>query len=486
MIPSGKQHGGMRPTLTTLRVTFLIVAAVAPMAGIVGSVPLAFALGNGAGVPAAFLLAGLTLLCFSVGYAAVSRHVVNTGGFYTYVTRGLGRTAGVPAGFLAVIAYNTLTVGVTGAFSYFAQLIAASYGVHAPWEVWAAIGIALTGFMGYRQIDLSARILGVLTVSEIMILVVIAVAIIARKGGTALPLAAFSPSHVLTGGLGIGLMFALISFTGFEEAALYGEEVRNPRRSIANATYLTVALLTLFFAGVSWAAVGAVGLRNLGEVASRELGNMFINLAGQYVGGAAMATVQILLCTSLFGAMLGLHNGASRYLYVLGRDQILPARLAELHPRHASPYRASLLQATVTSVICGAFALANLNPYTSLATSMLALGTVSLISLQAIVTVSVIVFFWRRPDRNWWRSIVAPTLALLGLGLEIVLLLRNYPIVTGAKSPLVNGLPWLLVVAIAGGIILAVWVKTKFPERYSAIGGEAAEKHVEKGYVSHA
>jgi len=82
---AGSASSGLSGGLTTPRIVFLVVAAAAPMAAMVGTVPLAFAIGDGAGTPAVFVFAGLTLLCFSVGYAAMSRRVVNTGAFYTYI-----------------------------------------------------------------------------------------------------------------------------------------------------------------------------------------------------------------------------------------------------------------------------------------------------------------------------------------------------------------------------------------------------------------
>jgi len=76
-----------RPSLTTSKIVFLVVAAAAPMAAMVGVVPLQFALGNGVGTPGAYLLAGVVLLCFGVGYASMSRQITNTGGFYTFIAR---------------------------------------------------------------------------------------------------------------------------------------------------------------------------------------------------------------------------------------------------------------------------------------------------------------------------------------------------------------------------------------------------------------
>ncbi len=68
--------------LTVFGIAFFVVAAAAPLVGVTGAVPLAVVLGNGAGVPGAYLAVGIVLLLFSVGYAAMSRYVTNTGCFF--------------------------------------------------------------------------------------------------------------------------------------------------------------------------------------------------------------------------------------------------------------------------------------------------------------------------------------------------------------------------------------------------------------------
>ncbi|MDK9495468.1 APC family permease [Streptomyces katrae] len=459
----------LRRTLTTPRIVFLVVAAAAPMSGVVGSVPLAYAIGNGAGVPATFALAGLILLCFSVGYAAMSRHVVGAGGFYTYVGQGLGRPPAVAAGLMAVLAYTAAVAGVAGAFGYFAELVSAAHGLPVPWPVWTGGALALTAVMGYRRIDLSARLLAVLMVAEVAVLGLLALAIGVRHGTDTLPAAAFRPETVLAPGLGVALMFALISYVGFEAAALYGEESRDPKRSVPVATYASVVLITVFFALMSWAAVGAVGADRVAETAGRELGDLFFHLSDDYLGTFATSVMQVLLCTSLFGALLGLHTAANRYLFVLGRERVLPGSLARVHPRHGSPHRASAVLSVATAAVCAVFALAGAHPYTNLATTMLALGTVGIVALQAAVAVAVLVFFRGHPEAHWWRTRLAPVLALAGLVGALWLLLDNFALVTGSTSPWVNRIPWLMAGAALGGLGHARWLRSRSPERYRAI-----------------
>jgi amino acid transporter len=466
---NGNPEAHLRRTLTTPKIVFLVIAAAAPLAAMIGTVPLAFALGDGPGFPAVFVFAGLTLLCFSVGYAAMSRRIVNAGGFYTYLSCGLGKPVAVAGGLIAVISYNAVAVGLAGAFGYFANLVFAGFGLNLPWVVWSAIGLLAVAVLGYRQIDMSARVLSVLMAAEIGILAVLDVAVLIHKGGAALPEISFAPNTVLGSGLGISLMFAFISYIGFESAALYGEESRNPRRSVPLATYLSVIVITVFYAFTSWVAVGAVGADNLRQVAGEQLGGFFFGLSTEHLGDTMTTIMQLMLCTSIFAAMLALHNAANRYKFALGRERVLPRGLAKVHTRHGSPYRASLVQTTVSVIVVAAFDLAGLDPYLNLATSMLALGTVGIIVLQAGAALSTVAFFRNRPDRNWWRTGLAPLLGAAGLIAATVLLLENYAVLAGTTATVVTELPWLLVLAAVVGVGYALWMRSARPGRYAGL-----------------
>jgi amino acid transporter len=465
---------GLRGRLTTSKIVLLVVAAAAPLAAVVGTVPLSFALGNGIGVPGMFLLAGAVLLCFSAGYAAMSRRIVNAGGFYTYLARGLGRPVAVAGGLVAVISYNAVSIGLIAAFGYFANLVALDSGVNLPWEFWSLVGIVTVGALGYRRIDLSARVLSVLMIAEIAVLAILDIGVLEHKGTEALPIASVAPSNLFTGAVGVTMMFAFMSFIGFESAALYGEEASNPKRSVPIATYASVLVISVFYALTSWVAVGAVGKDRLAEVAGTELGNLFFTLSTTYVGSLLTSIMQILLCTSLFAAALALHNAANRYMFVLGRERVLPSWLGRAHPRNHSPHRASMAQTVLTVLVVGAFAVAGLDPYTNLATSVLGLGTLGIVLLQAAAAVSVLGFFRNRADRHWWRTGLAPLLGAVSLAAAAVLLIDNFPILTGTANPIVNAIPWLLAAAVVVGTGFALWLRTARPERYVGIAADQA------------
>jgi amino acid transporter len=469
--------GGLRGALTTPKIVFLVVAAAAPMAAMVGIVPLAFALGAGPATPAAFAAAGVILLCFSVGYAAMSRRITNAGGFYTFVARGIGKPPAVAAALVAVVAYNAVAVELVAGLGYFGRLIVAQQtGVDLPWELYAAFGVAVAAALGYRRIDIGARLLALLMIAEIGILLVLDFAVLGRKGAAALPATSFSPHTFLHGGsAGIGLMFAFGAFVGFESAALYGEESRNPRRSVPLATYASVVVITLFYGLTSWVAVGAVGAGQIRAVAGKQLGNLFFALSSQYVTPWVTTVMEILLCTSLLASLVAIHNAASRYMFALGRERVLPGWLGVSHVRHAAPSRASLVQTGINVVVAGGFAIAGLDPYLSLATAMAGLGTLGIIVLQAAASAAVIAFFRRRGELHWWKTILAPAVGFAGLSVATVLLLMNYSSLTGTANSAINALPWLIAASVTGGLGYAWWLRRNRPATYQGIAAAVAD-----------
>lgn len=460
---------GGRTALSTRRVVFLVIAAAAPMAAMVGNVPLAVIFGNGAGIPLAFIVATLVLLCFSVGYAAMSRRVVNTGAFYTYIARALGKPTGVAAAYVAVLAYGGLSFGLAGAFGYYTALVLDGLGVTIAWWIPALVAIGIVAVLGYRSVELSAKVLGTLMVLEFVVLIVFDVVIVGSKGAEAFPLSSLSPSVALSGSLGIALMFAMSSFIGFESAALYGEETRDPERSIPRATYIAVASIGGFYIVTSWIIVGAAGVATVASDASVAQGAFVFDLIKEYGGEILYDVSAVLLCTSVLAGYLAIHNATSRYLFALGRERVLPQRLGHYHPNHFSPHVASVLVSMLALLVIATFGLIGADPFTTLVPALIGVGTLGIIALQAGASLSVVAFFAGRRERHWWREVVAPTIGFIGLTAAFVLAFVNYPTLTGSSSVAVNAVPFALVAAAIAGVVVAVVLRRRRPTTYAAI-----------------
>ncbi|MFF3515787.1 APC family permease [Streptomyces sp. NPDC002573] len=451
------------------RIVVLVIAAAAPLSATVGNLPLALALGNGAGLPGVLLFATAVLLCFSVGYAAMSRQVVNTGAFYTYVGQGLGKPVAVGTAVLAVLSYSALSIGLAGAFGYFTSLILTAVGIHGSWVLYASAGITITGLLGYRSVDLSAKILGILMVAEMAIVVIFDISVLAERGLAALPATSLAPGTVFSGGFGIAVMFAFTSFVGFESAALYGEETTDPTRSIPRATYLAVIIIGVFYFATAWITVGAIGPDATRSTAGAKLGSLLFDLTDTYASTSLGNVMAVLLSTSLLASMLAVHNAASRYLFALGREKLLPAALGRLNRRHYSPSNASITQTALAATVVITFAWAGMDPYINLATSMVGLSTLGVLGLQAIAAVAILVYFHRHPIPGLWRTRIAPAIGAVGLLFAIVLFVVDYRTLVGTDNAVINAMPSVLGLAVIVGTGYGLWLRYHRPHIYAGL-----------------
>ena len=254
---SGKLH---RRALGVPDLVFFIVAASAPLTAVAGGQAATYLVTGNRGVPFMFIPLGIMLALFAVGYAAMSRHVTNAGAFYAYVARGLGKVWAVGAAFVAVVAYNAMQIGIYGLFGVaMGAFMADKVGIDLDWWAWCLIGGGVIGVLGVLQIDLNARVLAVLLILEVIIVALFDFAILADPGPEGIVAVGFDPSVAFGSAVGATLLFCVASFVGFESAAIYSEEVKDPQRTVARATFIAVGLIAVFYALSSWLVGIAAG-----------------------------------------------------------------------------------------------------------------------------------------------------------------------------------------------------------------------------------
>jgi amino acid transporter len=439
------------------QIVFFVIAAAAPLTGMLGIIPVAIRLGNGAGVPGAFVVAGVILLIFSVGYAAMSRQVVNAGAFYAYLARGLGQSFGVGGAFVAIASYTTMQVGVYALFGFFAALIVNPLvALHLPWFAYSAVAIALVQFLGMRKLDLNGLVLGLFITAEMGILLALSLSIVLHGGGPeGFNLRPFAPREVFSGHPGIAIMFALASFVGFEATAIYGEESRNPKRTVPLATYAAVSIIMVFFAFTTWAIISSYGVDHVVAAAFADPGNFWFAKSDAYLGVIGTGIMRALLLSSIFACLLAFHNTITRYLYALGREGLLWGFLAGIHPRFQSPYKASYAQTGCAVVGVLGSVLTRADPLTVIFSWTSAFATIGIVGLQFLVSAAVIVFFRRSGlDKRVWNTMVAPVLGMSGLGYALYLLVVNLPALSGSDDGFVRSFPWIMlaVMMVGGGV----------------------------------
>jgi amino acid transporter len=466
--------------LGVFAVAFFVISAAAPLTAMAGGAPVAMLLGNGPGIPPAYVVVSLILLIFSVGYTAMARHHTSTGAFYSFVARGLRQPAGGAAAMIALLGYNAMQIGLYGLFAAAAAgFFSDNLGINLPWWVYAFISMAIIAVLGYRQVDLSVKVLSVLVSLEFLIVLILDAAILIKGGqsGTA-PLTAtpFTWASFTTGSVAIALLFNFASFIGFEATTIYSEEARDPKRTVPRATYVAVLTIGVFYTVTTYLMVegqGAAGLQEyLGGLQPDPTAFLFA-LGTTYIGAALTTVMSLLFISSVFAALLAFHNAVARYLYALGREGLVPARLGRTHTKHLSPHTGSLSQSILAFVVVLIFVITRQDPVLALFTWLTQLGTLAIIVLMALASFAVVAFFagHRDFDRNVARTTIAPIVGGVAMTAVAVYAASQFGLLIGnPESPLRWILPALIVVAAIAGVIAAFILKGRSPELYSQMG----------------
>ncbi len=470
--PSSVSRALAKDRLGVPAVLFFVLAGVAPLTVAAGVIPTAYQTTGLTGIPAAFIAIAVILAVFAVGYVAMTRHITNSGAFYAFVSRGLGRAVGVAAALVALLSYSLLQVGLYGAFGPNAASEAAAHlGIHASWWAWALGAWAVITVLGLLRVDITGWVLGVLLTAEIVVIFAEAISGLAHPAGGHLSFATLSPSDLTSAGVGtfgVLAVVAVLGFVGFEQAPVLAEEARNARRTIPLATYFALGMIAVVYAGASWAMAVHAGQADVVKAATAQGPGLLFGLGGGFVSGAA----QFLFLTSLFAAALAFHNVVWRYMYALGREHVLPSALGRTGGNNI-PKLASLVQSASGLVVIVVYAAGGWEPMTHLFFWLGTTGGFGILILLALTAVAVIAFFSRDAHgESLWGRLIAPALAFIALGVIVVLAVLNYSTLLGvppgdvAAWALPASYALVAVIGLAWGLVL----KARRPKVYAAIG----------------
>lgn len=463
-----------RRRLSTPALVFIIIAASAPLTVLAGGIPTNYAVAGLLGVPQTYIALGLILLLFAVGYTSMSREIQNAGAFYAYVTEGLGNRQGIATALVALVAYNMMQIGLYGLFGFAASnLILEFTGLALPWWLTALAAWLLVALLGVRSIDVSAKVLGVIVALEFLVVIIVDIMAlgIAPEGVTG---EAFQASEFFAPGIGLLFAFGVAAFMGFESGAIYSEEVVDPQRTVARATYIALAVIALFYAFTAWAVGIGVGPSNVVEE-SQTLGpDLIFAWLGEHSPMLANFA-NLLFVTSLLAVLLAFHNAVARYFFALGRSTVLPRFLGKTGSNGA-PQNGSMIQSGLAFVVVVGFAIAgaghelgDLFPVVTLFIWLTNTAAFGLVFLLAVTSVAIIAWFYKNPNgRGAWTRIVAPGLATIGLTAIFVLILVNFDLMIEAEegSALIYILPGLIIAAGVLGIIWGQIIQNRRPEDY--------------------
>ena len=465
-------------------VIFVAVTGAAPISAMLFNVPFATGFGTGLYTPAAFLFATIILTIFSVGYIAMARKIRAAGGFYTFISHGLGRELGLATGIGGALSYSLFEVSLLGGFSYFAATNFNDwFGWSIPWIAFAVFAALLISVLCYFDVELSVRVLGIALIGEIVILTIFDLLVFGQGGSeeSGIQFESLNMLQLTDPGVGlaagVGLFLAFWSWVGFEAIPNYAEESRNPKHIIPRATLYSVVGLGIGYVLTSLAFVSAFPESTLIKDAQNPDGPFFVAMA-DYGSEWLKTLMQVLILTGSFACAMAFHNVAMRYGYALGREGILPRALGKTHPTHRSPYVASITQTVVALALVLAWGIgagfsfdkAFDTAYVRIYTMMAVQGVVWILAIQATCALAVLVWHRRHkhPD-SFWIVTVAPIVAILGQVFAIYLLFANIETLAGTIG-YVDLIAPIAVLVIVAALVYALALKRRNRQKFDMIG----------------
>ena len=463
--------------LGVLGIVFFVVAASAPLVGMTGAVPVAIVLGNQAAVPGAYLLVGLVLLLFSVGFTAMTSKVTNAGAFFAYIGRGLGRNMGIGSALAMIVGYVTIQLAIYG---FLGQLLQDTkpFGMELAWYLWAIIAWVLVTSLSLLSVDVGAKVLGVLMVMEVLSLLIAGIAILASNAGALDFAASFSPTNIFSGGFsggaGIAIAFALASYIGFEATAIYGEEAKDPKRAVPRATYWAIGIITVLFTVVSFgviAGLNAMATKNGMDLLTQTVvtssidpakgdllqpQEVLFSLTSTYVGSWLVSVMQILVVSSLFAGLLAFQNANSRYVFALGRARVLPKSLGVTN-KLGAPQGGVIVTSALAVLVIALFGLQGLAGI-QLFSWMSAVTAIAIMLVELLVSVAVIAYFRKNKGTNIFKAVIAPALSVIALGIGLYLLMSRFNLLSNLAVEVdANGIP------VAWSLTTLGWILVLLP-----------------------
>jgi amino acid transporter len=446
----GLREGALSPVETLAQSVSTIAPSTSPQL----TIPLVFVLA-GQGTAIAYLIAMLLMVLVGICIAEFAKESSSPGSLYVYTRRALPPAASAVTAWALFFAYITTASAVIGGFLQFAYVfldpLAARGFPHIPSIVLAAIAAIGAGWVAWRDVKISARLMLYLEgVSVLLISIVIAILLL--KHGFHFDRTQLQIHTMSFRGIGLGVMLAIFSFVGFESATTLGAEAVHPLRTIPRAVVQSAILAGIFFVVCGYGEV--LGFRtsatSLGDSA-----NPF-----RYLSAAAGIPwlgpiIDLGVLVSMFAAALACVIAASRVLLLMAHHGLAHKALTQTNVTHETPAAAGILSATLAFLPAAALALRG----TSGADIYGWMGTLAVygfLTAYGLVAVALIVHLKKHARLTPAKLLVASAAAL---GMFLAMISNVYP--NTPPAPL-KYFPWIYVAYLLAAL---AWLGLRKPSR---------------------
>ncbi len=408
--------------------------------------------GAGYALAASMLLAMITSVLVASSIAAFAKKIPAAGFAYTYNTRGFGKRGGFMSGWILAFSYGMVgPMLFSGMGAFASDFVKSQWNVNISWWVFSIVIIAIVWGIGALGIDRSAETALIFLVLEVGVMLFLFGTILKNGGASGVTLAPFNPANSLKGlsGIGIGLLWGILNFVGFESAATLGEETRDPRRNIPIALFTAVVVIGIYFVLAAWVVAIGFGKSHTGSLVADS--TPWSTLANRYWGSNLSWILSITVLNSIFANVISGSNAAVRVLFSMGREGIFARQLGRT-TNSGTPLMALTAYAIFSVVLClvGGIWWGPFGAY-GFYGSLLGLG---MLIIYILLNIALIRFYRREhpSEFNIIRHGVFPVVASLLMLLPIGGLLYPVPVYPNNWVPYVM-IAWIVIGLIYLGVI---------------------------------
>jgi amino acid transporter len=366
----------------------------------------------GAAMGLVSVIGSVLVICAAITVAQFAKRLPSAGGFYTYISHGMGHRMGAFSGLMFFLYSLVLPAEVTVIWAGLTQDLVKKYiGWNVSWVFWEILIVTAVTTLAYFGIKRSAKVAMVTGTIEIVIFAALGVSCL-LKPASPISFAPFDPGSAPKGWSGImafGLVYTILNFVGFEAAAPIAEETANPRRNIGRSVIFSAVLASVLYTFLSFAVVPGWGIHNWAAFTAGGPDSWTV-LANKY-WGIGWLFIYFAMTNSSVGCCLAVTNNASRVLYAMGRIHLLPSFLGRVHHKYKTPHLTiffmwafTLVAALVAGLIWG-----YLNGFGVLA----AILTIGAMISYVLANIALPIFVWRedRAHFSWFTHILFPVIA---------------------------------------------------------------------------
>jgi APA family basic amino acid/polyamine antiporter len=362
-----------RQLVRTLGLLDVVMIGIAGMIGGAIFVLVGPAIGlAGSAVIIAFIINGIITLFTAMGYAELGSAMPEAGGGYLWVREGLPRPNAFISGWMAwfahIVAGSLYAVGY-GSFQFSLLKMLGIIGdqpllgiIHLD-KLIAVGSIAVFAYVNVKGASQTSKLGIVVTVIQLgTIFALIGAGFLTISNNpewNSNILSNFAPIGIAGIVAAMGLTF--IAFEGYEIIVQTGEEIKNPKKNIPRAIFISLTLVVLLYCLVAFVSIGAIFPQNIGDIPAWKFigqnGDLGISKAAELFLPYGFFIILAGGIVSSLAALNATTYSSARVAFAMGRHYNLPYQLSEIHHKFKTPYVATIISGILMAVVAYALPL---------------------------------------------------------------------------------------------------------------------------------